>query len=239
MGFRGVGSVVGSIHATRQIRQRPGRRNPRARPPSPLVNASKMPLSCARAPRARHGVTTSRAVMPPWRAPPLVPLLAALGRAASGDLGPLDALLPSSPRRSAPRHEAPRCGARCRDGHPCNAPPVWDPEHDRPRNGRCRLHGGLSTGARTSEGRERQRAGASAWRDARTPAPSFDPEEFAVAQRLLDEGKVLRASTHLVRAFRTDPPRCGAPTTHGGLCRTPVLSTPGEAPRRRCKRHGG
>ncbi len=48
-----------------------------------------------------------------------------------------------------------RCGARCRDGHQCRAPAVWDKKHDRPKNGRCRMHGGLSTGPKTLEGRRR------------------------------------------------------------------------------------
>lgn len=52
---------------------------------------------------------------------------------------------------SAPR--APRCGARTRGGRPCEAPAVMEGGyHRRPRNGRCRLHGGLSTGPRTPEG---------------------------------------------------------------------------------------
>jgi hypothetical protein len=46
---------------------------------------------------------------------------------------------------------APRCGARTRrTGCPCRAPAM--------RNGRCRLHGGKSTGPRTDEGRARIRA---------------------------------------------------------------------------------
>ncbi len=40
------------------------------------------------------------------------------------------------------------CGARCRDGHACRAPRVRDRR-------RCKLHGGLSTGPRTDEGRAR------------------------------------------------------------------------------------
>lgn len=44
---------------------------------------------------------------------------------------------------------APRCGARTRAGTSC-----WQPSM---ANGRCRLHGGLSTGPRTPEGRERCR----------------------------------------------------------------------------------
>ena len=62
--------------------------------------------------------------------------------------------------RRTPKGERPRCGARCRDGHPCQAPAVWDRANDRPRNGRCRLHGGCSTGPRTPDGRRRSREGA-------------------------------------------------------------------------------
>ena len=42
-----------------------------------------------------------------------------------------------------------RCGARTRRGTACQAPAM--------RNGRCRMHGGLSTGPRTPEGLERSR----------------------------------------------------------------------------------
>ncbi|WP_280525342.1 HGGxSTG domain-containing protein [Methylobacterium oxalidis] len=42
---------------------------------------------------------------------------------------------------------APRCGARRRDGGACMSPAM--------KNGRCRFHGGKSTGARTPEGRAR------------------------------------------------------------------------------------
>jgi hypothetical protein len=44
---------------------------------------------------------------------------------------------------------APRCGARTRAGCACRQPAM--------KNGRCRMHGGLSTGPRTPEGRERCR----------------------------------------------------------------------------------
>ena len=43
----------------------------------------------------------------------------------------------------------PRCGAKTRSGDPCGQHAM--------RNGRCRFHGGLSTGPRTLEGRERSR----------------------------------------------------------------------------------
>ena len=36
-------------------------------------------------------------------------------------------------------HQAPRCGAKTRQGSSCQAPAM--------RNGRCRMHGGKSTGA--------------------------------------------------------------------------------------------
>jgi hypothetical protein len=44
---------------------------------------------------------------------------------------------------------APRCGARRRDGGSCRQPAM--------PNGRCRMHGGLSTGPRTVDGLERAR----------------------------------------------------------------------------------
>jgi hypothetical protein len=42
---------------------------------------------------------------------------------------------------------APRCGACTRAGASCKAPAM--------ANGRCRMHGGKSTGPKTPEGRER------------------------------------------------------------------------------------
>lgn len=45
--------------------------------------------------------------------------------------------------------KAPRCGAKNRHGLPCRCPSM--------PNGRCRLHGGLSTGAKTAKGIERIR----------------------------------------------------------------------------------
>ncbi len=68
-------------------------------------------------------------------------------------------LLLSPPRRGWLRHgnrpgdyaKAPRCGARTRSGGCCRQPAM--------KNGRCRMHGGLSTGPRTAEGLARsQRA---------------------------------------------------------------------------------
>lgn len=46
------------------------------------------------------------------------------------------------------------CGARTRRNTPCQAPPVWNKSQDKARNGRCKLHGGLSTGPKTEAGKE-------------------------------------------------------------------------------------
>jgi len=54
-----------------------------------------------------------------------------------------------------PRNQRPRCGARTRSGAPCRAPAWWPSGLAAPRNGRCRMHGGLSTGPRTAAGKAR------------------------------------------------------------------------------------
>jgi hypothetical protein len=93
------------------------------------------------------------------------PLLALLAvpfetLAARDQLRLLTAIAREMDRREAeamaplPRRERPRCGARCRDGHPCQAPVVWNAEANAPVNGRCKVHGGLSTGPKTPEGRQ-------------------------------------------------------------------------------------
>ena len=46
----------------------------------------------------------------------------------------------------------PACGARTRSGAPCRALAM--------KNGRCRMHGGSSTGPKTAAGKARQRAAA-------------------------------------------------------------------------------
>ena len=48
---------------------------------------------------------------------------------------------------SNPFADVPKCGAKTRSGKPCKNPAM--------KNGRCRLHGGLSTGPKTPEGRAR------------------------------------------------------------------------------------
>jgi hypothetical protein len=83
---------------------------------------------------------------------------------------------PGPLRNGNPRgnpNAAPRCGACTRAGSPCRAPAM--------PNGRCRMHGGKSTGPRTFAGLERLRAATtkhgiyatSAARRARDPADPF------------------------------------------------------------------
>lgn len=60
---------------------------------------------------------------------------------------PDDWLLHRHPRLWAKLHQR-RCGAHCKStGMPCQAKAMV--------NGRCRYHGGLSTGPKTEEGRRR------------------------------------------------------------------------------------
>jgi len=77
----------------------------------------------------------------------------AYARARARDMG-LNRML--AKRKSGdpvtPKSERPKCGARTRAGGRCKACAVWNPLADKPRNGRCRLHGGLSTGPRTKKG---------------------------------------------------------------------------------------
>lgn len=50
------------------------------------------------------------------------------------------------------------CGATTSAGTPCKITVLY-------RNGRCKLHGGMSTGAKTKAGRKRQRDGYRAWQE--------------------------------------------------------------------------
>lgn len=50
----------------------------------------------------------------------------------------------------------PNCGARTRSGAPCKAAPTMDKLYGKPRNGRCKNHGGMSLG-RSQPEREAER----------------------------------------------------------------------------------
>jgi len=66
---------------------------------------------------------------------------------------------PVSREQRAKKRDLPRCGARARTngGAPCKAPVVCrrDAKGEIVLSKRCKLHGGLSTGAKTPEGRAR------------------------------------------------------------------------------------
>jgi hypothetical protein len=53
----------------------------------------------------------------------------------------------NKPHISNPFADVPMCGAKTRKATQCKGPAM--------KNGRCRLHGGLSTGPKTPEGRAR------------------------------------------------------------------------------------
>jgi hypothetical protein len=72
---------------------------------------------------------------------------------------------------------APRCGARTRSGAPCKGPAM--------PNGRCRMHGGLSTGARTPEGKAR--CAAANWKHGRR------------SQATIQQRREARAALRMVR----------------------------------------
>ncbi len=66
-------------------------------------------------------------------------------------------------RATAPLNEF--CGARTRKGTPCRRKDIY-------QSGRCRLHGGLSTGPKTEAGKEQSRInGKRGGRPKRNPTP--------------------------------------------------------------------
>ena len=99
---------------------------------------------------------------------------------------------------------APRCGARTRTGCACRQPAM--------KNGRCRMHGGLSTGPRTAAGRERCRR-------ARLTHGFYSAEMVALRRAgaaccrrmdaIVDALKVRRAAGHGVRRSKS-PSTVGA-----------------------------
>ena len=76
----------------------------------------------------------------------------------------------------------PRCGARCRDGHACRAPVVLRVDGTLAK--RCRMHGGLSTGARSPAGQARAlaalQAGIARWRARRKEFPDTNAHAHAL-----------------------------------------------------------
>ena len=81
--------------------------------------------------------------------------------------------------RFGPNYPGPRCGARTRKGTPCQRPAYS-------HNGRCRLHGGSSTGPRTEEGLARLIA-------SKIKHGRFTKEKRAEAKRRAEQGREMRA----------------------------------------------
>jgi hypothetical protein len=79
---------------------------------------------------------------------------------------------------------APRCGAKTRRGTVCQCPAM--------PNGRCRLHGGLSTGPKTVEGIERIRKAVTK-HGRRTQAAEVERAEY---QRLVRQARDTLLSLH-------------------------------------------
>jgi len=73
-------------------------------------------------------------------------------------------------------HQSPHCGALTRKRSRCQSPAM--------PNGRCRMHGGMSTGPRTPEGKERSRK--ASWKHGRRSRAHTDARREAnQAVRLL------------------------------------------------------
>ena len=72
----------------------------------------------------------------------------------------------------------PRCEAKTRDGNSCRSPAM--------PNGRCRMHGGASTGPRTAEGLARIRK-------ARTKHGRYSAEMMELRQMLAEDRQLTRA----------------------------------------------
>ena len=69
-----------------------------------------------------------------------------------------------------PKAQRPRCKARCRDGHLCNAPVAKNPNTGK-LSTRCRMHGGWSSGPRTREGKAKVCKNLPARKQSRTTRP--------------------------------------------------------------------
>ena len=152
----------------------------------------------------------------------LLPILARLEAKREADLRALEDFIDRGPQpgkaqaygltgdgRALPRKLRPACGVRTRRGEPCGARVV-------PGKRRCRMHGGLSTGPRTAEGRARigeaQRQRWARWRgaDASVVPPGITlPDE--ICRRVSEEPEVRAAAARFDHAN---------PSTCRDLCRS-------------------
>jgi hypothetical protein len=120
---------------------------------------------------------------------------------------------------------APRCGARTRAGPACRQPSM--------ANGRCRLHGGLSRGPVTPEGRERSRCVRLKHGGRAAGVIAMRAEAAASGRRLaalLDAAGRATPAGHGVDRSDSDPPRSPAGSGRSGAHRSRPLLDAGDAP---------
>ena len=99
-------------------------------------------------------------------------------------------LLKGIPRRFGPNWPGKRCEAKTRKGTPCQRPaklPI----------GRCRLHGGASTGPRTEEGLKRLAV-------SKTKHGCFTKIERAKARARAEQGRIIRSELKELEAWFID-----------------------------------
>jgi hypothetical protein len=94
------------------------------------------------------------------------------------------------PWKFGPEWPGKRCGAKTRKGTPCQAPAKLTV-------GRCRLHGGASTGPRTEEGLARLTA-------ARTIHGKFTKEKREIAKRRAEQGRQMRGELKELETWFVD-----------------------------------
>ena len=171
--FPTMATMLGTWNPGRHPRYRVAPQQPMRRedagPP-----ASAHPTQGVDADHHRHDEVSAGAPLPP-AAKQLDPPQDPIRREATASPGP-GPLRNGNPRGNP--NLAPRCGARTRAGCPCRGPAM--------KNGRCRMHGGASTGPKTAEGRARIAA-------ARAPRDPMLRELQARATALTAVNRVLAA----------------------------------------------
>ena len=86
--------------------------------------------------------------------------------------------------RFGPKWRGQRCGAKTRRGTPCQRPA-------NKKNGRCRLHGGASAGAKTEEGRAKSSAANTTAGQHTKAVIAKRKEDAKIAKGLRDRMRVL------------------------------------------------
>jgi hypothetical protein len=109
-----------------------------------------------------------------------------------------------------------RCGATARKGRPCIAKAM--------KNGRCRNHGGMATGARTKAGKRRLSVNAAAawarWRAERGLPPGW---RYRTARRrcgsVISVARGIKSIARKTTPWRVAAPRRGPGATGFGACK--------------------